>query len=878
MQLAQWDGNPAIVLLLLARIDCSSAVPQGVQQLSCVLLSWRLPSLWALLSVEEQSEVKGHILAQMSSHTSSPVLHTLAELAQTVAQSCAARDTEWPELHTLSLTLTGHQSEDHRRLGFNLATSLLDSLGGRVLPIYPHLLELVKRAVLHDPSVQVRTASLQTLCTLLESDFLGDESLAANSTEQAHQGLLPGTINSSGSWHSGKTFLSQLMELATTIGEAANMAHNHCPPPQDLLCALISGVRALSACVVRPYHQDHNTAAAVLRLGLRVAITTSHTAEVRCQAWQVVEAMVALHEDDEDLAFDNIAPCAAINLDTFIQGTVHAARELDAEEDEEEGEVAAAALSALSALAGAEIEHEGRELGTMALQLCAEGLQNGGILPMATCTGLTRCVTALGEHGENITEVSSLFMLAMSRSTQGTAAEGAVCKRAAAEGLSTLAEHWSELEHLGTGVLLQALQHAQPGDVESQRLLFEVFNSLLRWGVNNDIAAHLPDLCATLVHALRGSDAAAASAASLCGSLALRLPATAMQGHLRGLAEALAPCIEPPQGANLSAEISEALQSVALESIGVVLVSAAGTGELQAGACRAIVQCALRGVNSTQSAVRAAVFRCCQTILSELGEVALSFVPVSQLVQAVVPAATVSDGSEVVLRGGYGVHTADMEVRVAALQALSACVIAGHTVAAACFQALLSNIAGIKPHPNVEVQREACLGLQPWWQWFVSPAASGAQQELEWVVEALIRGIEAVVSCQEGGAALEAAGLAGMILDCDAVKAHQASRERLERAAAVALGGLGGQSRAVGSTRNLARSTVLPAALAHSAHARPRQPARPCRISRSGPERRARLGSAACYGGFCMASAGGTAPCRASNLNGEQTTEARLTR
>ena len=150
-QLRQWDDNPAVVLLLLARIDAQSNVAEAVQQLSCVLLSWRLPRLWPRLSAAEQATVRAHVIAQMTANTASPsapFLHTLAELAQTVAQSCAALDCEWLELHHTALALTGHQSEAHRRLGFNLATSLLDSLGGRLVPIYPNILEVVKRAVL----------------------------------------------------------------------------------------------------------------------------------------------------------------------------------------------------------------------------------------------------------------------------------------------------------------------------------------------------------------------------------------------------------------------------------------------------------------------------------------------------------------------------------------------------------------------------------------------------------------------------------------------------------------------------------------------------------------------------------------------------------
>ena len=149
-RLKQWDNDPQIVLLLLTCIDSSAYSPatEATQTLCCVLLSWRLPQLWSRLSLEEQTRVREHILAQITLHTTGPVLRTLAELAQTVAQSCAAEGCEWPELLHGVLSLTGRESEVHRCLGFTLANSLLDSLGGRMVQIFPNLVEVVQRAVL----------------------------------------------------------------------------------------------------------------------------------------------------------------------------------------------------------------------------------------------------------------------------------------------------------------------------------------------------------------------------------------------------------------------------------------------------------------------------------------------------------------------------------------------------------------------------------------------------------------------------------------------------------------------------------------------------------------------------------------------------------
>ena len=156
---------------------------------------------------------------------------------------------------------------------------------------------------------------------------------------------------------------------------------------------------------------------------------------------------------------------------------------------------------------------------------------------------------------------------------------------------------------------------------------------------------------------------------------------------------------------------------------------------------------------------------------------------IPQLIERVIMEATATDGSEIARKGGHSTHTGDMEVRVAALQLLSVCTMAGQQVAAGCFRALLSNIAGFEPHPDPQVQRVAGLGLQAWWEWLaVELQASSVQAELAWVVPKLLDGVEAVMNC-EGGDVFEAAGLASMLLKCPLVVQHEPTRLRLEAVA-----------------------------------------------------------------------------------------------
>ena len=106
-ELKAYDEDPRLVLCLLNRIDVNGQQPEGIQTLCCVLLSWRLPPLWERLNQEERETVQRHILTQIQSHHCGPVLRTLAELAQVVAQ-CSL---EWPELLQCLLGCTASASE-----------------------------------------------------------------------------------------------------------------------------------------------------------------------------------------------------------------------------------------------------------------------------------------------------------------------------------------------------------------------------------------------------------------------------------------------------------------------------------------------------------------------------------------------------------------------------------------------------------------------------------------------------------------------------------------------------------------------------------------------------------------------------------------------
>ena len=99
-QLKQWEEDPRLVVSLLARVDAASYNPinEPIQTLSCVLLSWRLPPLWGRLSRTERGQIQARILEQIHAHFAGPVLRTLAELAQVVAQASASEGEDWPEL------------------------------------------------------------------------------------------------------------------------------------------------------------------------------------------------------------------------------------------------------------------------------------------------------------------------------------------------------------------------------------------------------------------------------------------------------------------------------------------------------------------------------------------------------------------------------------------------------------------------------------------------------------------------------------------------------------------------------------------------------------------------------------------------------------
>ena len=101
-------------------------------------------------------------------------------------------------------------------------------------------------------------------------------------------------------------------------------------------------------------------------------------------------------------------------------------------------------------------------------------------------------------------------------------------------------------------------------------------------------------------------------------------------------------------------------------------------------------------------------------------------------------------------------------------------------------QALLANIvAAAGPHPDLEVRREACTGLQPWWQWYALELSSQrVQSDMVWFVLAVVGAIEVMRlhSDEDPHGALEAGTLAGMMLECDEVKQDDVTRARLESA------------------------------------------------------------------------------------------------
>lgn len=176
--------NPVFIVSLLQYIDFRNDHRHTVNDnestvaLAAVLLSRHVPKLWGVLEQVRKEQILSHILTQYSNYKSAHVLQSLAELANTVAQSTAATDDVlWDDLVRLVLRLsqpTGSTVENCRMVSFKLMGMLVDSLGGRITRYYPQFMQGILTCLAHEKSIHVRAAALMSTSTAIGTSEFWD--------------------------------------------------------------------------------------------------------------------------------------------------------------------------------------------------------------------------------------------------------------------------------------------------------------------------------------------------------------------------------------------------------------------------------------------------------------------------------------------------------------------------------------------------------------------------------------------------------------------------------------------------------------------------------------------------------------------------------
>jgi len=171
---------PSSLVSMLQYIDHRSAKTSpgdsSTIALAAIILSRHVPMMWCEFTPEQKKHVFRHILNQFTQYTSQTVLQSLAELANTVAQSAAGEDNFlWSDLVDLALKSSQVQHcacVPRRIVSFKLLGMLLESLGGRMIGHYQHAMHAVITALSQDPSHSVRSvALLSTSVALGASEF-----------------------------------------------------------------------------------------------------------------------------------------------------------------------------------------------------------------------------------------------------------------------------------------------------------------------------------------------------------------------------------------------------------------------------------------------------------------------------------------------------------------------------------------------------------------------------------------------------------------------------------------------------------------------------------------------------------------------------------
>jgi len=279
---------------------------------------------------------------------------------------------------------------------------------------------------------------------------------------------------------------------------------------------------------------------------------------------------------------------------------------------------------------------------------------------------------------------------------------------------------------------------------------------------------------------LRQDDAP--SAAQLAALVASRIEEQTVAPFLRGMAEVLTPAMASPPRRAADGGFDK-LACECIEAMGFVVAAGTSSGVLLPVECRQVVQLAACALGESPDDRHVSVIRMCHTICAELEAVALTLLDFEAMLPAVIRYASLRDGSEIALKSGEGAHTSDLEARLAALQALAVFTVGGHSAFSACTEALLSNIGGTTGtmHPNVEVRREAVLGLHSWWQWVAQRIILENFASSAAFISAVVDAIACIVgnADEDVSVTLEAACLAQTMLTCEAVSQHQVIHTRL---------------------------------------------------------------------------------------------------
>jgi len=261
--------------------------------------------------------------------------------------------------------------------------------------------------------------------------------------------------------------------------------------------------------------------------------------------------------------------------------------------------------------------------------------------------------------------------------------------------------------------------------------------------------------------------------------MAARLDAAELRPYLKGMLEAVVPCMDFKMAVH--PECSGSLASEAIEAAGFLLVAAVEILQPQEG--HAVVQRVLPCLFDDR---HGSAIKFCHTLCEGLGEEALQLLDLTAVLPVILRYATLPDGSELAtLKGGQGVHTGELEARLAALEALAALTVGGEAAFGSCSAALLATIASPQgPHPNSEVRIAACVGLQPWWQWYEDGLLHGRVARDPSFAGAVVGAIEALMGLhvEDPTGALEAVCLARMVLESECMKAEPGTVARLNAA------------------------------------------------------------------------------------------------